>query len=86
MAMHSDWITRGLEARFRLPELESSRGALMNPLAELFTLLLISVVLIGAISREPIIAAVGALAFVIAMVSRIWAALALEDITIDRTA
>ena len=58
----------------------------MNPLAELFTLLLISVVLIGAISREPIIAAVGALAFVIAMVSRIWAALALEDITIDRTA
>jgi len=86
MAMSSDWITRGLEARFRRPELESSRGALMNPLAELFTLLLILVVLIGAISREPIIAAVGALAFVIAMVSRIWAALALEDITIDRTA
>ena len=86
MAMHSDWITRGLEARFRRPELESSRGALMNPLAELFTLLLIAVVLIGAISREPIIAAVGALAFVVAMASRVWAALALEEITIDRTA
>lgn len=86
MAMYQEWVTRRLENRFRRPELESSRGELMNPIAELFTLLLIAVMIIGATSREPIIAAVGALAFVIAMASRIWAALALEEITIDRTA
>lgn len=83
--MHSTWITRGLESRYRRPALTASRGTNLNPLSELFTILLVIVVLVGAISREPMIAAPGALAFVIAMVARIWSALSLEEITIDRS-
>ena len=85
MSMYSSWITRGLESRYRRPALTASRGMTLNPLSELFTILLAVVVLVGAISREPMIAAPGALAFVIAMVARIWSALSLEEITIDRT-
>ena len=85
MGMYSAWITRGLESRYRRPALTASRGTKLNPLSELFTFLLVIVVLVGAISREPMIAAPGALAFVIAMVARIWSALSLEEITIDRS-
>lgn len=84
MGLNSAWMLRGLEARYRRPALAVSRGAAVNPLGELFVILLIVVVIVGAVSREPLIAALGALAFVVAMSSRIWAALSLEEITIDR--
>ncbi|MCH8114947.1 MAG: DUF58 domain-containing protein [Chloroflexi bacterium] len=86
MGMHYVWMTRGLEARYRSPNLTASRGTALNPLGEIFVLLLIVVVIVGAVSREPLIAALGALAFVVAMSSRVWAALSLEEITIDRSA
>ncbi|MDG0867748.1 DUF58 domain-containing protein [Candidatus Lucifugimonas marina] len=86
MGMHGMWMTRGLEARYRRPALLASRATSLNPLGELFVVLLIIVVIVGAVAHEPLIAAVGALAFVIAIASRIWAALSLEEITIDRTA
>jgi uncharacterized protein (DUF58 family) len=57
----------------------------MNPLGEIFVLLLIGVAIVGAVAGEPLVAALGALAFVIALASRVWAALSLEEITIDRT-
>ncbi len=85
MGMYGIWMARGLEARYRRPVLTASRATSLNPLGELFVLLLIVVVIVGAASREPLIAAVGALAFVIAVASRVWAALSLEEITIDRT-
>jgi uncharacterized protein (DUF58 family) len=85
MNMHGNWMARGLEARYRIPELKASRSTSLNPVGELFVLLLIIVVIVGAVSHEPLISAVGALAFVIAIVSRVWAALSLEEITIDRT-
>ena len=75
----------GLGARFRRPDLTRSRATSLNPLGEVFVLLLIVVVIVGALSREPIISAVGALAFVVAIASRIWAALSLEEITVDRS-
>ena len=86
MGMNGMWMTRGLEARYRRPTLLASRATSLNPLGELFVILLIVVVIVGAVAHEPLIAAVGALAFVIAIASRIWAALSLEEITIDRTA
>jgi uncharacterized protein (DUF58 family) len=49
-------------------------------------LLLIVVVIVGSLSREPMIGAVGALALVVAIASRVWAALSLQEITIERTA
>ncbi len=85
MGMHSVWMTRGLEARYRRPHLTASRGTALNPLGEIFVLLLIVVVIVGAVSGEPLVASLGALAFVIAMSSRVWAALSLEEITVDRT-
>lgn len=85
MGMYGTWMARGLEARYRRPVLVASRATSLNPLGELFVILLIVVVIVGAVSREPLIGAVGALAFVIAIASRIWAALSLEEITIDRT-
>lgn len=85
MNMHGNWMARGLETRYRIPELKASRSTSLNPVGELFVLLLIIVVIVGAVSHEPLISAVGALAFVIAIVSRVWAALSLEEITIDRT-
>jgi len=84
--MYSVWMSRGLEARYRRPLLTSSRATALNPLGELFVLLLIAVVIVGAVSHEPLVAAVGVLAFVVAMASRVWAALSLEEITIDREA
>jgi uncharacterized protein (DUF58 family) len=86
MGLHSVWATRGLEARYRNPELMRSRAAAINPAGDLFVLLLIVVVIVGAISHEPLISAVGALAFVVSIASRIWSALSLEEITIDRSA
>jgi len=82
------WVlgSRSLGLDHRRPELTASRGTALNPLGEFFVILLIIVVIVGAIAREPLIASVGALAFVIAMSSRIWAALSLEEITIDRSA
>jgi len=84
MGMYNVWTTRGLEARYRRPSLKTSRATSLNPLGELFVLLLIVVVIVGAVTHETLISAVGALAFVIAIVSRVWAALSLEQITIDR--
>ncbi|MBN4064581.1 DUF58 domain-containing protein [Dehalococcoides mccartyi] len=83
--MYSIWMTRGLEARYRRPALHASRATSLNPLGDLFVLLLIVVVIVGAVSHEMLISAVGALAFVVAVASRIWAALSLEEITIDRS-
>lgn len=85
MGMYGVWMARGLEARYRRPLLTASRATSLNPLGELFVLLLIVVVIVGAVSREPLIGAVGALAFVVAIASRVWAALSLEEITVDRT-
>ncbi len=85
MGMYSIWMTRGLDASYRRPSLTASRATALNPLGEFFVLLLIVVVIVGAVSREPLVAALGALAFVIAVASRVWAALSLEEITIDRT-
>ncbi|MDA1280230.1 MAG: DUF58 domain-containing protein [Chloroflexi bacterium] len=84
--MHSVWMTRGLEARYRRPALTSSRGTALNTAGELFVILLIIAVIVGAVAHEPLITAVGALAFVVSMASRIWAALSLKEITIDREA
>ena len=87
MGMYSVWMTpKNLEVRYRSPSLKASRATSLNPLGELFVLLLIIVVIVGALTHETLISAVGALAFVIAIVSRVWAALSLQDITIDRTA
>ncbi|MBT6706772.1 MAG: DUF58 domain-containing protein [Chloroflexi bacterium] len=86
MGMHPLWMAKGLEARYRSPSLKASRATSLNPLGELFVILLIIVVIVGAVTHETLISAVGALAFVIAIVSRVWAALSLEEITIDRTA
>jgi len=86
MNMYGNWMARGLEAKYRRPALSASKATSLNPLGELFVLLLISVVIVGAVSHEPLIAGVGALAFVIAITSRIWAALSLEEITVDRVA
>ena len=83
--MHGNWMERGLEARYRIPALKASRSTSLNPMGELFVMLLIVVVIVGAVSHEPLISAVGALAFVVAIVSRVWAALSLEEITIDRS-
>jgi uncharacterized protein (DUF58 family) len=66
--------------------LTASRATSMNPLGDMFVLLLFVVMIVGSLSREPIIGAVGALALVVAIASRVWAALSLEEITIDRTA
>ena len=85
MSMISLMMTRGLEARYHTPSLGASRAKSLNPLGDIFVLLLIIVVIVGAVSHQPLIAAVGALAFVISIVSRVWAALALEEITIMRT-
>lgn len=85
MHIYSSWTARALEAQYRRPALLASKATSLNPLGELFVLLLIVVVIVGAVAREPLIAAVGALAFVVAIASRIWAALSLEEITIDRT-
>jgi len=86
MGMYNAWMTRGLEARYRSPSIKASRATSLNPLGELFVLLLVIVVIVGAITHETLISAVGALAFVIAIASRVWAALSLEEIIIDRTA
>ncbi|MEE8045571.1 MAG: DUF58 domain-containing protein [Dehalococcoidia bacterium] len=85
MGMYSAWSHIELETRYRRPELTRSRGAALNPLGEIFVLLLIVVVIVGAVSHQPIISAVGALAFVVSIASRIWAALSLEEITVDRS-
>ncbi len=85
MNMYGTWMVRGPEARYRRPELTAARGTALNPLGDLFVMLLIIVVIIGAVSHEALIAAVGVLAFVAAVSSRVWAALSLEEITIDRS-
>ncbi len=86
MGMYWVWGTRSLGMGHRRPELRASMGTAVNPLGEYFVILLMIVVIVGAVAREPLIAALGALAFVIAVSSRIWAALSLEEITIDRAA
>jgi uncharacterized protein (DUF58 family) len=85
MSMYSIWTSGSLGVRHVRPTLTASRATSLNPLGEIFVLLLIIVVIVGALSHEPIIAGVGALAFVVAIVSRVWAALSLEEITISRT-
>ena len=84
--MYWVWGTRSLGMGHRRPELRASMGTAVNPLGEYFVILLMIVVIVGAVAREPLIAALGALAFVIAVSSRIWAALSLEEITVDRSA
>jgi uncharacterized protein (DUF58 family) len=86
MGLYNIWAARGLETRYRSPELTRSRAAALNPAGDIFVLLLIVVGIVGAISHEPLIGAVGALALVVSIVSRVWAALSLEEITIDRSA
>ena len=86
MGMYWVWGTRSLGMGHRRPELRASMGTAVNPLGEYFVILLMIVIIVGAVAREPLIAALGALAFVIAVSSRIWAALSLKEITIDRAA
>jgi uncharacterized protein (DUF58 family) len=83
--MYTTWLSRTVEAGIRRPVITRSRSTALNPLSELFTIVLIAVVVVGAVSREPLVAALGGLAFVVAMVSRLWAALSLEEVTIDRS-
>ncbi|MBU96963.1 MAG: hypothetical protein CL901_02620, partial [Dehalococcoidia bacterium] len=86
MGMYWVWGSRSLGMGHRRPELTASRGTAVNPLGEYFVILLIIVVIVGAVAREPLVAALGSLAFIIAVSSRIWAALSLEEITVDRSA
>ena len=83
--MYTTWLSRTVEAGIRRPVITRSRSTALNPLSELFTIVLIAVVVVGAVSREPLVAALGGLAFVVAMISRLWAALSLEEVTIDRS-
>ena len=50
-------------------------------LSDLFVLLLIVVVIVGAVAHQPLMAALGALALVVALTGRLWARLSLEEVT-----
>ena len=82
--MYKNWRLKEQLEGHRRPDINISRGTALNPLGELFVILLIIVVIVGAVSHEILIGAVGVLAFVVAMVSRLWAALSIEELTIDR--
>jgi len=84
MGMYGVWV-KELETGYRRPALVFSQATGLNPLGEISALLLIVVVIIGSVTHEPLVAALGALAFVLSMVSRIWAALSLREVTIDRS-
>ena len=58
-----------------------SQGAAIS---DLFALLLIVVVIVGAALGEPLIAAVGALVFVVTIAARLWARLSLEEVSYGR--
>ena len=70
-------MSQGLEAKYRRPDLKASGARTLNPLGELFVLLLIVVVIVGAVSHEMLISAVVALEFVVAMSSLVFAALSI---------
>ncbi len=53
-------------------------------ISDLFTLLLVIVVIVGAALGEPLIAAVGALVFVVTIAARLWARLSLEEVSYGR--
>ena len=84
MGMYGVWA-KGLETGYRRPALAFSQATALNPLSEISALLLIVVVIIGSVTHEPLVTTLGALAFVVTMASRIWAALSLREITIDRS-
>ena len=52
--------------------------------SDLFALLLVIVVIVGAALGEPLIAAVGALVFVVTIAARLWARLSLEEVSYGR--
>ena len=58
-----------------------SEGAAVS---DLFALLLVIVVIVGAALGEPLIAAVGALVFVVTIAARLWARLSLEEVSYGR--
>ena len=58
-----------------------SQGAAVS---DLFALLLVIVVIVGAALGEPLIAAVGALVFVVTIAARLWARLSLEEVSYGR--
>ena len=58
-----------------------SEGAAIS---DLFALLLVIVVIVGAALGEPLIAAVGALVFVVTIAGRLWARLSLEEVSYGR--
>ena len=53
-------------------------------ISDLFALLLAIVVIVGAALGEPLIAAVGALVFVVTIAARLWARLSLEEVSYGR--
>lgn len=63
------------------PPPQISQGA---GISDLFVLLLIIVVIVGAALGEPLIAAVGALVFVVTIAARLWARLSLEEVSYGR--
>ncbi len=65
----------------RPPPRISGGGAAIS---DLFVLLLVIVVIVGAALGEPLIAAVGALVFVVTVAARLWARLSLEEVSYGR--
>jgi uncharacterized protein (DUF58 family) len=53
-------------------------------LSDLFAVLLVAVVIVGAARGEPLIAALGALALVVTVVGRLWSRLSLEEVAYRR--
>ncbi len=53
-------------------------------LSDLFVALLVTVVIVGAATREPLVAALGALALVVTVVARLWSRLSLERVNYRR--
>lgn len=48
---------------------------------DLFVLLLVAVVIVGAVTHQPIVAAMGALALVVTVIGRLWSRLSLEEVS-----
>ena len=65
------------------PAVRSAGGA--TAVSDLLVFLLIVVVIVGAATGSPRVASLGGLAFVVAVVSRLWSRLSLEEVYCSRT-
>ena len=52
-----------------------------HAIQDLFVLLLVIVVIVGAVTHQPIVAALGALALVVTVTGRLWSRLSLEEVS-----